>query len=343
MKVLLGMSGGLDSTYAAHKLIEDGHTVEGAILQMHEYTETAEAFESAKGLGIPLHVVDCRDLFEKKVVGNFLNEYINARTPNPCVICNSEVKFRCLLDYALENGFDAIATGHYAGIVKKEYKGETRYTLSCAADIKKDQTYMLWRLSQDILSHLILPLADFEKSNIRESAKKLGLAAADRGESQEICFIPSGDYAGFIESRTEPSPHGNFIDKDGKILGEHQGIIRYTVGQRKGLGIAMGTRVFVTDINPIDNTITLSAEDSFSDEIYISGMNFVGITEPDVGELMPFSVKVRYLAPKIPCTLEYLGNGRGRLKLEVRQRAVTPGQSAVIYSENQLAAGGFIE
>ena len=343
MRILLGMSGGLDSTYAAKKLIEEGHTVEGAVMKMHRYTEIDEAASSAKSLGIPLHVLDCTEEFERCVVTNFLSEYTLGRTPNPCIICNSDIKFRYLLDYAQKNGFDRIATGHYSRVVKHSYKGTERYTLASPKDARKEQTYVLWRLSQDVLSHLLLPLSDCEKEKVRLDAKNIGLAAADREESQEICFIPSGDYAAFIEERTQPFPHGHFINNEGKILGEHRGIIRYTVGQRKGLGIALGERVFVTEINAKENTVTLSEKDSYRDEIYVSGINFVGVTEPDIGEETELAVKIRYLAPKVKCTFTYLGEGRARVLLSQPQRAVTPGQSAVFYDGDLLALGGFID
>lgn len=342
MKILLGMSGGLDSTYAARRLMDIGHSVEGAVLVMHDYTETSEAKESAESLGIPLHIVDCRKAFQKSVVENFISEYLAGRTPNPCIVCNSEVKFRCLLDFALLHGFDGIATGHYAKVVRRETEEGVRYAVSRAKDSKKDQSYMLWRLSQDILSRLCLPLADEEKHNVRACAKELGLSAADRNESQEICFVPLGDYAEFIEQRMGKSPKGAFINNDGKILGEHNGIIRYTVGQRKGLGISAGTRIFVTDINAENNTITLSLEDSYAKNIKVSGMLFSGISEPKPGEKLELSVKIRYLAPPVSCTLEYLGGGRGEITLDTPARAVTPGQSAVFYVADDLVCGGFI-
>jgi len=339
MKILLGMSGGIDSTYAAYKLLQMGHTVEGAVLKMHEYTEISEAQASADGMGIPLHVIDASAEFEERVVKNFISEYLAGRTPNPCIVCNSDVKFRLLHDYAMANGFDAIATGHYASVTKI---GD-RYAVKRAKDAKKDQTYMLWRLPQDVLSHLFLPLCDEEKREIRERAQADGMVSADRGESQEICFVPSGDYAAFIENRTYPSPHGHFINKEGKILGEHKGIIRYTVGQRKGLGIAVGERIFVTDINVEDNTVTLSTEDSYADVLYVSGAVFSGIKEPEKNEILELSVKVRYLAPPIPATVEYLGDGCARVILSACQRAVTKGQSAVFYLGDLLAFGAFID
>ena len=343
MRILLGMSGGLDSTYAALKLIEQGHTVEGAVLKMHAYTETGDACRAAESLGIPIHVIDCSEEFEKNVISDFLLQYPKGRTPNPCIVCNSTVKFRFLLEYARKNGFDRIATGHYSRVVTRLDRGELRYTLADCADSKKDQTYVLYRLSQDVLSNLILPLSDSEKSEIREIALAKGLFAAEKSESQEICFIPTGDYASYIEERVGKIPPGFFINNEGNVLGEHKGIIHYTVGQRKGLGIALGTRVFVTEIDPVANTVKLSEFDSFKDEIYVSDMNFLGMSEPDVGEQIELSVKIRYLAPKVACTLTYLGGGRAKVNICKPQRAVTPGQSAVFYVETAIAMGGYIE
>lgn len=342
MKILLGMSGGLDSTYAALKLIEEGHTVEGAVLVMHDYTEVDAAKVAAGELNIPLHIIDCRNSFEKCVVQNFVNEYLSARTPNPCIICNSEIKFRFLHDYAVNNGFDRIATGHYARIEEYEADGEKRYAILRAKDTRKDQTYMLWRLPQDILSRIVFPLADDEKQDVKTKAKEKKITAADMGESQEICFIPTGDYADFIEKRSKPMVCGNFIDTDGNVLGTHKGIARYTVGQRKGLGISAGQRVFVTEINPTDNTVTLSANEVLEDTVFISGIVFSGIKELHVGEEITLSVKLRYLAKPVECSLKYLGEGKGIVRLAVAQRAVTPGQSAVFYQNDRLVLGGFI-
>ncbi len=340
MKILLGMSGGIDSTYAALKLKEEGNDVEGAVLEMHGFAETNEAKIAAESLGIPIHIIDCSEKFENIVVENFISEYKKGRTPNPCALCNSEVKFRVLLDFALANGFDMIATGHYADIKQNE---DGRYAVYRAGDEAKDQTYMLWRLDQDILSHLHLPLYSEQKVKIREKAKATGVISADRPDSQEICFIPDGDYASFIEKRTEPSEKGNFIDPHGNVLGEHNGIIRYTVGQRKGLGIAFGKRVFITEINALNNTITLSDEDAKKEEFTVSGIVFSGISEPRLGEEIELAVKIRYQAPMVPCRLLYLGEGKGRALLSSSQRAITPGQCAVFYKENMLALGGYID
>ena len=338
MRILLGMSGGLDSTYAARLLLDAGHTVEGAVLIMHEHTDLSSARESAEALGIPLHEIDCRDMFREIVMKDFVSEYLAARTPNPCVICNSEVKFKGLYDYALENGFDKIATGHYARVIFEE----GRYAILRSADPAKDQTYMLWRLPQQMLSRLILPLGEMTKTSVRAKAKEESLIAADREESQEICFIPSGDYATFIEERAGACPQGDFVDADGKTLGRHNGIIRYTVGQRKGLGIALGARAFVTDIDPATNRITLSYEAKSTRSLTVGSLVFSGIEPLSVGESIELYVKLRYLAPPVKATLTVVENAMGAVVLDTPVRSVTPGQSAVFYLGEKLALGGVI-
>ncbi len=343
MKVLLGMSGGVDSTYAVHELRRMGYEVFGAVVLMHEYTETEEARLSAQALGVPLYVIDGRRLFEEKVVSSFMNEYRAGRTPNPCIICNREVKFKLLLDFALENGFEKIATGHYADIVTVSDEKGVRHALKRSGDEKKDQTYMLWRLPEEVLSHLVFPLSHLTKENVKREAEKMELRAAYRGESQEICFIPDGDYAGYIEERTEKCPEGNFVDENGKILGRHKGIIHYTVGQRKGLGIALGERAFITAIDPVSNDITLSTKDSYSESFYISDMIFSGLPKPECGEEAELFVKHRYLAPITKARVLFLSGGRAKVELSAPVRAVTPGQSAVFYKDGVLMMGGIIE
>ncbi len=342
MKILLGMSGGIDSTYAAHKLIAEGHTVEGAVLKMHGCTDVEKARETAEKLNIPIHIIDAEKPFEEKVISNFVSEYLEGRTPNPCVVCNREVKFRLLYDFALKNRFDAIATGHYARVVKRETEGGVRYAVSRGEDKRKDQTYMLWRLSQEMLSHLILPLADEEKGSIVEISRTELPFVADAGESQEICFIPDNDHASFIEARTGKSKRGSFKDEDGNHLGEHSGIIRYTVGQRKGLGIAMGKRMFVTRINAADNTVTLSEEALRSDTLAVFDMVFSGIGEPSENAVLDLCVKIRYQAPLVPCRLTYLGGGKCRVHLSAPQPSIAPGQSAVFYDGDDVVCGGVI-
>ena len=342
MRILLGMSGGVDSSYAALKLKESGHAVEGAVLLMHEYTEIDAARAAAESVGIPLHVIDARERFEKIVVNNFVSEYSAGRTPNPCIICNSEVKFRILCDFARENGFDKIATGHYARIEEVKTAKGNRFALKYSLDERKDQTYMLWRLPQDILSMLILPLSDLKKEEIRRDSQERGLFAADRADSQEICFIPDGDYASYIENRVGEFPEGDFVDSDGNILGKHNGFIRYTVGQRKGLGIALGSRAFVTEINPETNRIVLSTSPEYPQNFVLSGAVFQGMTEPAPGTEIELGVKIRYTAPRTLARVTFLGSGNAVVQLSENKRALTPGQSAVFYDGDLLLFGGFI-
>ncbi len=343
MKILLGMSGGIDSTYAAKMLIDRGHEVEGAVLKMHEYTETGAAFAAAEALGIRCRLIDCTEAFFDKVVKDFIAKYREASTPNPCVVCNREVKFRYLYDFARLNGFDKIATGHYAKIVKNVTRVGTEYAVACAADIKKDQSYMLWSLPQEILSMLMLPLGELTKDEVREASRESGLYAADRAESQDICFIPDGDHAAFIEKHIGPSREGSFIDSDGNTLGTHKGIIHYTVGQRKGLGISAKTRLFITDINPLTHEITLSSECALTDTVYLSGVVFSMAEEPPVGASFETEVRLRYHAQPRRCKLHYHGFGRATAYLESPAASVTPGQSAVFYTDGVVLSGGVIE
>lgn len=341
MKILVGISGGLDSTYAAYKLIKEGHEVVGAVDVMHEYTELDSARAAAESLGIPLVEIDARERF-LAVKENFVEEYAKGRTPNPCVICNPLVKFRVLADYARANGFDRIATGHYARVITTEDKGELRYTFQRAKDSKKDQTYMLHRLPQDIVSLLYLPLSDEVKSEVREKAKDAGLKAWEQKESQEICFIPSGDYASYIEEIKGFFPEGNFV-LDGTVLGKHKGIIRYTVGQRKGLGIAFGEKIFVGSIDAEKNEILLSRVGSFTDKVKVSDIVFTGMHEAVAGDERRVEVKLRYLAKPVGALAIFDGNGGATLLLDEPEKAVTPGQSAVMYEGDTLLCGGFID
>lgn len=334
------MSGGLDSTYAALKLIDAGHEVEGAVVVMHDHTELQAAREAADSLGIKLHELDATDKFAA-VKENFIDEYSRGRTPNPCIVCNPWVKFRVLADFALANGFDKIATGHYAKIV--ETLDTSRSTLAKARDSRKDQTYMLHRLPEDVLSILMLPLGDEIKTEVREKAIERGLKAAEQKESQEICFIPDGDYASYIEAIRGPFPEGDFVLDDGRCLGRHKGLIRYTVGQRKGLGIAYGERIFVSRIDPKRNEIVLSPEGSYTDRVTVSDIVFSGISEQPAATSIRVSVKLRYLAAPVTATAVFLGEGRAELLLDVPQRAVTPGQSAVAYDGDTVLFGGFID
>ena len=341
MKILLGLSGGVDSACAAKKLLDEGHEVEGATLLMHEHTETKEAERAARELGIKLHIIDARDTFEEIVKSDLVSEYLSARTPNPCIICNEKVKFRGLYTYAMEHGFDCISTGHYARIEKISDGNDTRFAVKRALDDKKDQSYMLYRLGQDVLSRLLFPLGDFTKEEVRVYAAEQGISAANKKDSQEICFLPDGNYADYIEMKAGRCPEGDFIDTDGRVLGRHKGIIRYTVGQRKGLGISLGERAFVTEIDPIKNTVTLSPTLTGKCEVDISGVVYSGLSRPADGTSLHLKAKLRYTAPLMDCIAELHGDS-ATLRFEQEVKAA-PGQSAVLYSGDTIAFGGIID
>ncbi|MBO7196682.1 MAG: tRNA 2-thiouridine(34) synthase MnmA [Clostridia bacterium] len=337
MRILVGISGGVDSAFAAKKLILEGHTVEGAVLIMHQHTELSAAREAAASVGIVLHEIDCRDSFVQ-IKENFVSEYINARTPNPCIICNERVKFKILYDYAMEQGFDAIATGHYAKLVEQD----GRFALAMPEDSHKEQTYMLYRLPQSILSRLVLPLSEGKKSDIRLIAEEQGISAANREDSQEICFLPEGNHTEYIESVAGKSPEGDFVDENGIVLGRHKGIIHYTVGQRKGLGISLGQRAFVTNIDPISNTVTLSPDLLGKDEVYLNDVVYSGMTPPTEETTVELDVKLRYTAPLIRASATLYPDKTGVLKLSAPQK-FAPGQSAVLYLDGTVMLGGFIK
>ena len=339
MKILVGLSGGLDSTFAAHLLIEEGHEVVGAAVLMHGYTDVRSAETAAKQLGIPLVTIDRREEFDREIIGNFADEYAAGRTPNPCILCNPLIKFGALCDYAEENGFDRIATGHYAYICREN----GRYFVREADDGKKDQSYVLYRLDQKQLSMLLLPLSGLKKSDIRAEAVKLGYSAAKAEESLDVCFLPDGNYSGFVTARTGKTfPEGDFVDENGKKLGRHSGLINYTVGQRKGLGNTFGRPMFVRTIDAGSNTVTVvpSGGEYFS-KAYIDGLCFMKITPEMLTDEYPCSVKVRYSAKKAPCRVKYDGNGV-RVTFDEPVRAVAPGQSAVFYDGEDVLFGGFI-
>ncbi|MBQ4054865.1 MAG: tRNA 2-thiouridine(34) synthase MnmA [Clostridia bacterium] len=337
MRIVIGCSGGLDSTYVAG-LLSENHEVCGVSLKMSDHTDTALARESCEVLGIPFVELDVRDDFNKYVVDNFVDEYRRARTPNPCIMCNRYVKIRALCDYAADNGFDCVATGHYCRI--ENHNG--RYCVVRGTDERKDQSYMLWQLTQDQLSKLMTPLGDSVKDEVRESAYSQGLKAASLKESQDICFIPGGDYVSFIKKKTGEFPEGDFIDADGTVLGRHKGIINYTLGQRKGLGIALGQPMFVVAIDPVANTVTLAKSgEEYMSSFSVSGLVFQQQIEQN-GEFDDLCVKIRYAARPVPCRVR-IENGMASVSFLTPQRAVTPGQSAVFYRGDSVAFGGFID
>ncbi len=334
-KVVLGLSGGVDSALAAKLLKDAGHEVIGVFLDIG-VTPADDAREAAEQLGIAFEMVDIRAELEEKVCAPFTEAYLHGRTPNPCVMCNPTVKFPALVRAADRLGAEYIATGHYARVDCKN----GRYRL-IRADSQKDQSYMLCGLSQDILARVIFPLGALEKDTVREMAARSGISAADKSDSMEICFIPDNDHGRYIESRGYVSRPGNFIDEAGNKLGEHKGIQYYTVGQRRGLGVAAGRRIFVSRIDPEKNEIVLSDLDKMSvTEIRASAVNWVSMAPP----LEPFraDVKVRYSKISYPAELIPEGDGL-RVFFDEAIKAPSAGQAAVFYSGDVLLGGGTIE
>ena len=338
-KIAIGLSGGVDSSTAASLLLQQGYDVTGIILRLKPDnladSDIADAQRIADALGIELHVVDRREIFRKKVIEPFVSEYLHARTPNPCVECNAAIKFGAMLDYALEIGCDGIATGHYARI--EENNGRYRLKRSESA---KDQSYFLYRLNQFQLSHAMFPLEGMEKEKIREIAEKANLPVAQKRDSQEICFVPDDDYIAYLSAMGISSPKGSFIDKSGNILGTHNGIINYTIGQRKGLG-AFGKPMFVTGINAENNTVTIGENGSqYSRGLVADKMNFIAFEE--LTETIRADVKIRFRAKEQPATVTPNGDGTVTVIFDEPQRSVTPGQGAVMYDGNTLLGGGRI-
>jgi len=341
MHYLVGISGGLDSTLAAANLLDAGHTVTGAVLQFSDNTDLAAAERAAEELGIPLHKIDCRAEFKKIVKHYFAQSYAKGHTPNPCVVCNRYLKIKLLCDLAEEFGCDKIITGHYADIV---YTENGRYAVSQSENRKKDQSYMLWGLTQKQLSLLEFPLAHADKQNLRQKAAERNFSSATAKESMDICFLPGGNYADFVESIVGKSTPGNFVDRNGKVLGRHKGIIHYTVGQRKGLGIALGQPAFVSKIDPVKNTVTLVfAGEEYANRMTVEELVFQSLPETDCFESDTLFVKIRYAAEPVPCKVKITGSVATVL-FASPARAVTPGQSAVFYDKDGVIAfGGFIE
>lgn len=341
LKVLIGLSGGVDSAVSALLLREAGHEVTGCRLLLNDAPDGGEQSASAQDvadrLGIRLLTADFRETFKKEVSDYFVSEYLRGRTPNPCVKCNPAVKFASLAQVADENGFDLIATGHYARIAR----GENGLCAVRTSPSKKDQSYFLYRLPQSVLQRTLFPLGDFtSKEEIRELARRAGFEAAEKKDSQEICFIPDNDYAGFIRRHTDRgSEPGDFLDADGSVIGRHSGIIRYTVGQRKGLG-AFGEPRYVKYVNAADNTVTLcKADERFSLTAEAGGLFWTFGEAPDPEK--EYGVKIRSTAKATSAKLELHGDTMTIL-FSSPVMAPCPGQSAVVYDGDVVIGGGDI-
>ncbi len=346
MKTLIGMSGGVDSAVTAH-LVSKQTNAAGVTLLLFDGNqsdliekfnrESADAADVCVRLGISHSVLDLKKLFREKVIDNFINEYIRGNTPNPCIQCNIHIKFGAMLDYAQKNGFDQIATGHYA---RTEKSGD-KYLLKKAKDETKDQSYVLYGLTQQQLSKTVLPLGDYTKAQVREIANELSLCVARKSDSQDICFVPDGDYAAFIENATHTHfAAGDYLDLDGNALGKHRGVINYTVGQRKGLGIALGKPQFVISKNADTNQVVLGDEEHlFYKRVEVDAVNFIAADSLDG---IRANAKLRYRHREQPCTVHQTAPCRVTLEFDTPQRAPSPGQAAVFYDGDTVLGGGVI-
>lgn len=342
-KVVVGLSGGVDSSVAALLLKEQGYDVIGVTMKTWDSAESIieDAKRVADFLSIPYHVIDFTEEFHRHVVDYFAEEYLHGRTPNPCVVCNRHVKWEALLDRSREFGAELVATGHYARVEKLQ---NGRYALRSSVTAAKDQTYALYNLTQDQLARTLMPVGSFEKEEIRRMAREAGIPVAEKPDSQEICFIPDQDYAGFIERYTgKQIQPGNFVDSDGRILGRHKGIIHYTVGQRKGLNLALGHPVFVTEIRPDTNEVVIGTnEDVFTKSLLCSKLNWMAADGFHGSELRMLA-KIRYAHKGAMCTIREAGEDLAECVFDEPVRAVTPGQAVVFYQDDWVAGGGIIQ
>lgn len=351
-KVVVGMSGGVDSSVAAYLLKEQGYDVIGVTMQIWQdeenkvqeenggccgFTAVDDARRAAQQIGIPHYVMNFKKEFRKHVMDYFAAEYLVGRTPNPCIACNRYVKWEALLKRSLEIGADYIATGHYARIRKLP---NGRYTIYNSVTAAKDQTYALYNLTQDQLAHTLMPVGEYTKDEIRRIAEKIGLQVANKPDSQEICFVPDDDYAAFVEQYSgKRLPEGNFVTADGKILGTHKGIIHYTIGQRRGLQLPVGHRVFVTQIRPQTNEVVVGEnEELFKQNVTAEHINFMSVPEID-GE-MRVTAKIRYNHKGSPAVVKMTGEDQLECIFDEPQRAATPGQALVFYDQEGNVAGG---
>lgn len=353
-KVVVGMSGGVDSSVAAYLLKEQGYDVIGVTMQIWQdddriiqeenggccgLSAVDDARRVANDLEIPYYVMNFKNEFKEHVIDYFIEAYLDGKTPNPCIACNRYVKWESLLKRSLDIGAKYIATGHYARIVKLP---NGRYALKKSATIEKDQTYALYNLTQEQLQHTLMPVGEYTKDEIRKIAEKISLRIANKPDSQDICFVPDGDYAAFIERETdEKILSGNFVTAEGTILGMHKGITHYTVGQRKGLGLALGYPAFVLEIRPDTNEVVIGTkEESMAMSLRANHLNFMSVE--DLKEPLRVLAKIRYNHRGAWCTVEKIAADEIICRFEELQRAITPGQAVVLYDGDYVLGGGTI-
>ncbi len=341
-KVLVGMSGGVDSSVCAYQLVKNGYNTAGVTLSLLKAQGDDQNICDAKSvcdkLNIEHYTVDLTDQFKALVIDDFINEYLSGRTPNPCIMCNRYIKFGKMLEKAQELGFNKIATGHYARVIEKD----GRFLLYKAKDVSKDQSYVLYCLNQSQLASVVFPLGEFTKTEIREIAEAQGFVSAHKKDSQDICFVPDGDYASFIEKTADfVSTTGDYINLKGEKIGEHKGVIHYTIGQRKGLGIALGKPAFVISKNAQTNQVVLGENsDLFHKKVLVDKVNFIPFD--NLENEMRVSAKLRYSQKEQGAVIKPLDNGRVLIEFDEPQRAASSGQAAVFYDGDMVVGGGTI-
>lgn len=345
MTALIGMSGGVDSSVAAWLTLQQGFSCQGITLQLHDFgcggsQDAMDARAVACRLGIGHKILNGQDTFHSCVIRDFVRNYESGQTPNPCIQCNNHLKFGLMLQYGLENGWNYVVSGHYARIRRDTSTG--RYLLYKAADKRKDQTYFLAQLNQHQLSHILFPLGELEKTEVRTIAGQQGFLTARKRDSQDICFVPDGDYAAFLRHYTgKDYPEGDYLDLNGKVVGRHKGAVCYTLGQRKGLGIALGEPVYVCSKDMQNNTVTVGPNEAlYSGALRAKNWNWIPF--PALAESRKVTAKIRHSQTEIAASVYPEENGFARVEFESPQRAVTPGQAVVLYDGDLVIGGGTI-